>query len=103
MTTTDITAALAAAKTSAVMIIEELTGPQWGGFDPDALRKAEAAMAKYDRSGSAIDSAAAYKLAGEALATNFDLAMEIINKRIAARAAKAPLASAAACALIGQD
>ncbi len=30
-------------------------------------------------------------------------AMEIINKRLAARAAKAPLASAAARASIGQD
>jgi hypothetical protein len=85
MSNPDITAAFAAAKASAVMVIEELTGPQWGGFDPDALRKAEAAMAEgwHAKTGSK------WKTMPELMLRY--RAMEIINKRLAARA------------LIGQD
>lgn len=100
-----ITTALREARLSAPMIIEELTGDQWSGFDSAALRKAESAMAKYDRTGSAVDSAMSYSAAKAALATNADLAIEIIFGRVAARTAAlaAPLSEGAQRALRGED
>jgi hypothetical protein len=87
MSDPDITAALAATKASGIMVIEELTNPQWGGLDPDAIRKAEAVMAKTE--GWHAKNGSKWKTMPEPMLRY--RAMEIINKRIAARA------------LIGQD
>ena len=105
MKNTTITTALEEARLSATMILEELTGEQWGAFDATALKKATTAMAKYDRTGSAYDSAMADHEAKKALATNEAEALSIINQRTAARkaAAQQPLSEGAQRAMRGED
>jgi len=98
MTTTDITAALAEAKATAAMITEGI----YAESGPEYVAAITAIAAAQSR-----PSAAASLRAEEAslafLVACPQVAMTAINKRIAARAAKAPISDAAARALRGED
>jgi len=98
MTTTEITAALAEAKATASMITEGIyteSGPEYIA----AITAIAAAQSRPSPSAA---------LAAENAALAFlvacpEVAKAAINKRIAARAAKAPISDAAARALRGED
>jgi hypothetical protein len=98
MTNTDVTAALAESKASAVMITEGI----YTEFGPEYIAAITAIAASQSRPSPAAN------LAAENAALAFlvacpEVAMAAINKRIAARAVKAPISDTAARALIGQD
>ncbi len=98
MTNTEITAALAEAKASAVMITEGI----YTESGPEYIAAITAIAAAQSRP-SPFAALAAENAALAFLTACPEVAMNAIGKRIAARAAKAPISDAAARALIGQD
>jgi hypothetical protein len=98
MTNIEITAALAEAKASAVMITEGI----YTESGPEYIAAITAIAASQTRP-SPFAALAAENAALVFLAACPEVAMNAINKRIAARAAKSPISDAAARALIGQD
>jgi hypothetical protein len=94
----EITAALAEAKASAVMITEGI----YTESGPEYIAAITAIAAAQSRP-SPFAALAAENAALVFLAACPEVAMNAINKRIAARAAKSPISDAAARALIGQD
>jgi hypothetical protein len=98
MTNIEITAALAEAKASAVMITEGI----YTESGPEYIAAITAIAASQTRP-SPFAALAAENASLAFLVACPEVAMAAINKRIAARAAKAPISDAAARALVGQD
>ena len=101
MTTTDqLTALIAEAKMSPVMVAEQITN-----YDAPKAVAALQAIAKAEHSANAYDAANATAAANEWIAANPEEARSIIQRRIDARAASAAraLSQGAQRAIRGQD